>query len=75
MLPLGKLKMKHLRSYRIYWHEDEAIIKQNLSVPVELLPREALEDIVIELDRRLIQLWDKTIYERQQKENTNNEYL
>lgn len=64
--------MKYLRSHRICWHDDEAIIKQNLLVPVELLTREALEDIVVELDRRLVQLWDKVVYEatykRQQKE-------
>jgi hypothetical protein len=57
--------VKHLRSHSAYWHEDDAETKRLLQVPVELLSKQDLQDVIVELDRRFMQLWDKVGYERE----------
>jgi hypothetical protein len=58
--------MTSLRSSDIYWHSDDKALYNIVStIPVELMTREQLEDVVKYLDTRLVSLWLKVTFERQ----------
>ncbi len=58
--------MVHLRSSNIYWHNDDKALHNIVStIPIELMTREQLEDVVKYLDTRLVSLWLKVTFERQ----------
>lgn len=56
---------KKLRSHSIFQHKENTQIPEYLNGKEE---KQYLLDLIVEMDRRLIQLWDKVSYERQNKE-------
>lgn len=58
-------KGQPLRSKVAYWSKDQKEIIHSLNQSPENLDRESLINLVRELDRRFIQLWDKVAFERE----------
>ena len=60
-----------MRSSKIYWNPSDDKMKSIFEegVDVDEMETEALEYLISELDRRLIQLWDKVQWERQLKDS------
>lgn len=56
--------MTGLRSKSIYWSPDNKRIETILRQDVESLSEKDKVYLIKELDRRLIQFWDKVAYER-----------
>lgn len=67
-------KLTKLRSANAYWGDGNKIIVDIMSgskgngekgvVDLESLSKVELKTLIVELDRRMIQLWDKVSYER-----------
>ena len=55
-----------LRAREAYWVPDSPVLGA-LQLPPDDLDKDALVALVYELDRRFIQLWDKVVYERENK--------
>jgi hypothetical protein len=53
-----------LRAGAAYWDPAKPGIIASLAKTPEEMSRDELESLVVELDRRFIQLWDKVTYER-----------
>lgn len=60
--------MIKLRSVNIYWNPDDENIKAIINdgeIKIKDMEAKDIEYLIKELDRRLIQLWDKVKYDRE----------
>ena len=54
-----------LKCKEIYWDNDKPLIIDALKIAPENMNKETLVQVIREMDRRLMQLWDKVSYEKE----------
>lgn len=62
---LPRNSVEGLKSKNAYWDEGRPEIIESLNQNPKNLEKDALVALVLELDRRFMQLWDKVKFERE----------
>lgn len=70
---MNNIKLNSFKEWRdVYWNNDNPVINKLKSlseIDLDELDNDEIKTLILELDRRFVQLWDKVVFENKKEKS------